>query len=251
MSLKPVKGRRKAKGRLASAASALLLACALPGAPAVEAGVKFGDAVPGVIRGADLARIRRALDLDRFSVVAAVRIGAEEGREAVLAEALDDATLARIEEACGRGGFCPDRSGFVASRVRVVLLLGDEVATLLLADREIRAARGRVVDLREVVAKGRVVGWSGRPEAASGHVALALTPIVQGADGRVRSGTEAPLRIRWNDAAARFQIYACDDDAVGGDAEGDGAEGDGAESDGGEDGANGEPGCRFEEEPGG
>src|SRR5712692_5979770 len=82
----------------------------------LTAGVRLGDAVPGVIKGADLERIRRQLGLEHFSVVAAVRLGAEEGREAILVEPLTEKPLAMVKEACHHGAFCPDRFGFVGSR---------------------------------------------------------------------------------------------------------------------------------------
>ena len=39
------------------------------------AGVKYGDAVAGVVRPSDLERIKRVLRLDRFSIIAAVWLG--------------------------------------------------------------------------------------------------------------------------------------------------------------------------------
>jgi len=211
-----------------------LLVCLLAAWFTARAGVKFGDAVPGVIKGADLARIKRALDLDRFSVIAAVRKETEEGREAVIAEALDARALALVKEACARGGFCPDRLGFIAVRVRIVLLRDNEVLTALLVDQEIRGSRGRLVDLRDVGTRGRIIGWSGWPEAAENHVALALTPIIETPGGRARAGSDGPLRVGWNEAVGRFQILACAGD------EGGGADGEGAG-----------PECRFEDEAGG
>lgn len=218
-----------------------VLACALAAWIGVEGGVKYGDAVPGVVNGADLARLKRALDLDRFSVIAAVRLGAEEGREAVIAEPLDGRTLALVKEACARGGFCPDRLGFVASRVRILLLHDNEVLTALVVDQEIRGSRGRLVDLREVGTRGRIIGWSGWPEAEADHVALALTPIVETPGGRARAGSGGPLRIQWNEATGRFQLLECEA------GEGDDASGAG----GGAGDERAEPECRFEDEAGG
>ncbi len=198
-------------------------------------GVRLGDAVPGVIKGADLERIRRQLDLDRFSVIAAVWLGAGEGREAIVVEPLDDAALGKIKEACKRGGFCPDRLGFVGSRVRIVKLQNNDVLPVIVADREIRGSKGRLLDLAEVTTRGRPAGWSGWAEAAFGHVALVLTPIVERPDGRLRAGADEPLRVQWNEEVERFQLYSC---RAG---EGSGA-GQGADA--------GETGCQFMDEIG-
>ncbi len=194
---------------------ALVALCAGP----ARSSVKFGDAVPGVIKGTDLERIKRQLDLERFSVVAAARLGAEEGREAVVVEPLDDATLARVDESCRKGGFCPGRFDFVGSRLRIILLEDNDVLTVLTVDREARGPKGRLFDLPSLMAEpagspGRkgepeVLGWSGWAEAASEHVALALTPIVAWTGGRVAAGLAVPLRIQWNDGAWRFQFYEC------------------------------------------
>jgi hypothetical protein len=184
------------------------IACALLSAPAASA-VRLGDAVPGVIKGADLERIRRQLDLDRFSVIAAVWLGAGEGREAIVVEPIDDAALAKIKEACAKGGFCPDRLGFVASRVRIVRLQNNDVLPVILVDREIRGSKGALLDLAPLTTRGHLTGWSGWAEAAFGHVALALTPILERSDGRLRPATDDPLRIQWNEETGRFQHYVC------------------------------------------
>ena len=182
----------------------------------LTAGVRLGDAVPGVIKGSDLERIRRQLGLEHFSVVAAVRLGAEEGREAILVEPLAERPLAMVKEACSHGAFCPDRFGFVGSRIRIVLLQNNDVLPLLSIDQEIRGSRGSLLSLRGVEAGGPLAGWSGWAEAAFGHVALVLTPFVEGPKGRVQSGAEQPIRIEWNEAAGRFQSYVCDEDDDGG-----------------------------------
>ena len=69
---------------------ALALLAAL-GSPAARAGVIYGDALPGVIRPSDLERIKRVLHLDRFSVIAAVRLP-RDASPATLAE-----EIARLE----------------------------------------------------------------------------------------------------------------------------------------------------------
>jgi len=195
-------------GRSAGALLAALLATFLsPDRDA--AAVRLGDAVPGVIKGTDLERIKRRLDLDRFSVIAAVWLGAGEGREAILVEPLAEKPLAMVKEGCAKGTYCPDRFGFVASRVKIVLLQGDEVLPVLVVDREARGPRGRLFSMNEVGERGALFGWSGWAEAADGHVALVLTPIVEGPNGRARAGSEAPFRIRWNEGAGRFQLYEC------------------------------------------
>jgi hypothetical protein len=180
--------------------------------------VRYGDAVPGIITRSDLERIRRQLDLARFSVIAAVHLGAVDGREAILAEPLSDETLAKVAAACEGGGFCPDPVGFVASRVRIVLLRDNTVTPVLLVEREARGARGRLFDPRDLGMEGRLLGWNGYAEAQAGHVALALTPIVEREDGRVDAGAEPPFLIRWNADAGRFQLYDCvahpDEEAV-------------------------------------
>lgn len=187
----------------------LLIVLAALRPAAAGAGVKYGDAVPGVIRPSDLERIKRVLHLDRFSVIAAVRLGAEEGREAVIAEPLPDETLAKIKTVCEAGGFCPDPVGFVGSRVRIVLLQDKDVAPLLMIDQEVRGAGQELVDLRAVGVAGEVLGWSGRAETANGHVGLSLTPIIGAADGGAGAGLDPPLLFRWNPKRDRFQFYDC------------------------------------------
>lgn len=172
-------------------------------------GVKYGDAVPGIIRPSDLERIRRVLHLDRFSVIAAVRLGAEEGREAVIAEPLSDEALNKVKVACEAGGFCPDPVGFVGWRVRIVLLDGADVVPVVTIEKEARGPRRRLVDLGELGVAGDILGWNGRAEAANGHVALSLTPITETAGGRAGAGLDPPLLIRWNPERERFQFYGC------------------------------------------
>ncbi|HYS78758.1 MAG TPA: hypothetical protein VEO94_07950 [Candidatus Dormibacteraeota bacterium] len=174
----------------------------------VGAGVKYGDAVPGVIRPSDLERIKRVLHVDRFSVIAAVRLGAEEGREVVIAEPLPDETLAKIMSVCESGGFCPDPVGFVGSRVRIVLLQDRDVVPRVTIEQEARGSGQRLVDLRALGIAGEILGWNGRAETADGHVGLSLTPIVE-AGGRAGAGLDPPLLIRWNPKRDRFQFFDC------------------------------------------
>lgn len=187
--------------------SFLLLAALAPAA--MHPGVKFGDAVPGIIRPSDLERIKRALHLERFSVIAAVRLGAEEGREAVIAEPLPDAALEKVKAACEAGGFCPDPVGFVGSRVRIVILDGADVVPVLTIGKEARGPGRRLVDLAGLGVAGDILGWNGRAEEANGHVALSLTPITESAGGRAGAGLDPPLLIRWNPKRDRFQAYDC------------------------------------------
>ena len=190
----------------------LLLATALLTALApvpVAAGVRYGDAVPGVIRPSDLERIKRVLRLDRFSVIAAVRLGAEDGREAIITEPLSDETLTKVKDACEGGGFCPDPVGFVASRVLIVLLRDEDVETVVMVQSEARGPRGRLIDLRDLGVEGEILGWNGRADAADGHVALSLTPITTTPTGKLGAGLDPPLLIRFNSKRDRFQVYDC------------------------------------------
>jgi hypothetical protein len=195
-------------------AAAIGLAAAF-GPLAASAAVKFGDAVPGIIRGSDLERIKRALHLERFSVIAAVHLGATEGREAIVIEPLSDAVLAKVKESCEAGGECPDPVGFVASRVRVILLQGRDVVEIMTAGAEVRGGRGRLIDLRDMGVAGEPLGWSGHAEAASGHVALVIAPLVEKPRGRVGSGADPPFEFRWNEDAERFQLFDCVRDEEG------------------------------------
>jgi len=196
--------------RRAAVLLCLALAVLSPGAPSgLRAGVKYGDAVPGTIRPSDLERIKLALHLDRFSVIAAVRLGVDEGREVVLSEPLSDETLKIVKNACDAGGFCPDPVGFVASRVRIVLLLDKDVDTLATVDKEARGLHGRMADLAEMGVEGEILGWNGRPEASEGHVALSLTPVVKNSGGEVAAGLSPPLLIRFNPKRGRFQVFDC------------------------------------------
>lgn len=172
-------------------------------------GVKYGDAVPGLIRPSDLERIKRVLHLERFSVIAAVRLGAEEGREAVIAEPLPDEALAKVKSACEAGGFCPDPVGFVGARVRIVLLDGADVVPVVTIEKEARGPGKRLVDLGGLGLAGDILGWNGRAEEANGHVALSLTPITETAGGPAGAGLDPPLLIRWNPKRDRFQAYDC------------------------------------------
>jgi hypothetical protein len=184
---------------------------------ALQPGVKYGDAVPAVIRPSDLERIQRVLHLARFSVIAAVRLGAEEGREAVIAEPLSDAALAKVKAACEAGGFCPDPVGFVAARVRIVVLDGPDVVSIVSIEKEAQCRGRRLIDLQRLGLEGEILGWNGRAEAANGHVALGLTPITETGDGRTGAGLEPPLLVRFNPDRNRFQAFDCvrtEDDTV-------------------------------------
>jgi len=202
--------------RLRAALVAIPILCVLA-STAVEPGVKYGDAVPAVIRPSDLERIQRVLHLARFSVIAAVRLGAEEGREAVIAEPLTDEALAKLKTACEAGGFCPDPVGFVAARVQIVVLDGPDILPVVTIETEARCRGRRLVDLEHLGLVGKILGWNGRAEAANGHVALGLTPITETSDGRTGAGLEPPLLVRFNPDRNRFQAYDCvrtEDDAV-------------------------------------
>lgn len=177
--------------------------------------VRYGDAVPGIVHPSDLETIRQRLGLSRFSIIAAVRLGAVEGREVVLVEPLSDEMLERVANRCEAGGYCPDPLGFVAARVRIVLLRGRTVVSLLLAGESVRGEVGRLLDLEAMGVEGRIVGWGGKVEGAEGHLALSLTPIVASPDGDVTARVEVPINIRWNERAERFQFYNC----VGGEAD--------------------------------
>jgi len=184
---------------------------------AADPGVKYGDAVPAVIRPSDLERIERSLHLSRFSVIAAVRLGAEEGREAVIAEPLSDAALARVKATCEAGGFCPDPVGFVAARVRIVVLDGPDILPVATIEKQALCRGRRLVDLEGLGLEGEILGWNGRAEGANGHVALALTPITVSGDGPAVAGLDPPLLVRFNPDRGRFQAYDClrtEDDTV-------------------------------------
>jgi hypothetical protein len=197
---------RRRPGIVLALALVLMTAHASGGA---GAGVKYGDAVPGVVRPSDLERIKRALRLDRFSIIAAVRLGAEEGREVVVAEPLSDGTLKKVKDTCDAGGFCPDPVGFVASRVRIVLLRDADVETVVVVQAQVLGARGRLVDLRDLGVEGEILGWNGRPDASDGHIALSLTPITETGGGEVAAGLDPPLLVRFNPRRGRFQVFDC------------------------------------------
>jgi hypothetical protein len=173
------------------------------------AGVKYGDAVPGIVKRADFERIKSILGLGRFSLVAAVWLGAVDGREVVLVEPLDDETLKKLSGTCDTGGFCPDPTGFVASRVRILLLRDRDVIELVAAHQQVRGRHGRLFDLAEMGVAGEIAGWSGWPEASDGHVSVVLTPLTVTDDGGVAAAADPPFIIRWNEAAGRFQLYDC------------------------------------------
>src|SRR6185503_11458265 len=133
-------------------------------ATAADPGVKHGDAVPAVIQRSDLERIERSLHLSRFSVIAAVRLGAVEGREVVIAEPLSDAALARVKATCEAGGFCPDPIGFVAARVRIVVLDGPDILPVATIEKQALCRGRRLVDLEGLGLEGEILGWNGRAE---------------------------------------------------------------------------------------
>jgi hypothetical protein len=206
--MRPFRRPARLRNRPRRAGIALLVLAALGSAEGFPA-VRFGDAVPGIIRPSDLERIKRHLHLERFSVLAAVRLGAEEGREAILSEPLSEEALALVKEGCEAGAFCPDPIGFVASRVRVVLLRDNEVLPVLVVDQDVRGAKGPLVDLSNLGVEEPIFGWSGRAAAADGHVALVLTPLARDAGGRLEAATLPPLEVRWNAREGRFQFYDC------------------------------------------
>jgi len=213
-------GRRHAVGRnafnrIAAAAPALLaaaLATGLQGATPSAAGVRYGDAVPGIVRASDLEILKGRLRLDRFSVIAAVRLGSLDGRELIIAEPLSEEALALVEASCAGDRFCPDPYGFVAARVRIVHLRDRDVATVVTIDRETRDRHGRIFSLQSFDLPGRLIGWNGHAEAASGHVALVLTPIVQVDDDPVRAGDSIPFTLMWDEAGERFALWECTTD---------------------------------------
>jgi hypothetical protein len=212
--------------RAAIVPSIALVLLTAPASGRLTAGVKYGDSVTAIVRPSDLERIKHVLRLDRFSIISAIWLGAEEGREAIIAEPLSDETLKRVKEACDGGGFCPDPVGFVASRVRMVLLHDRDVETLVVVQTEARSARGRLVDLRDLGVAGEILGWNGRSDATDGHLALSLTPIIEDEGGAPAVGLDPPLLIRFNPRGGRFQVFDC----VAGDGEG--------------------PDCAFLDEPG-
>ena len=178
--------------------------------PAVTGGgVKYGDAVAAIVTRADLDRIRSELDLDRFSVIAAIRLGATDGRELIMTEPLSDSVLGKVADACEAGGFCPDPYGFVAARVHIVVLLDGRVHRLIGVDTEVRNGVGRLFDLETIGVEGDLIGWHGWADEDPDHVALGLVPITESGDGRVGEGIDPPLLLKWNPAGGRFQLYDC------------------------------------------
>jgi hypothetical protein len=171
--------------------------------------VKFGDAVPAIVKKTDLERIRSVLNLDRFSVIAAVWLGATEGRELIIAEPIADADLERIKESCDAGRFCPDPAGFIASRVRIAVLDDHDVTGSLTIDTEARNSRGRLFDLGRELPEGRLLGWAGRASSWGNHVAVAIAPILAAPSGRIVIGLDPPITLRFNEDAGRFQFFDC------------------------------------------
>ena len=202
-------GALAARAGVLAGAVAVALAAALFLAGEARAGVKHGDAVAAIIKKSDLDRIRRTLDLDRFSVISGVLLGATDGREAILAEPLSDEALAAVKKACDGKGFCPDPVGFIASRIRIVILHGHDVAEILWVGNEVRGPRRRLFDLRAMLPEGRLLGWSGSAGSESGHVSLEVVPIVEEPDGKIIAAIDPPLSLRWNEKVGRFQFYDC------------------------------------------
>lgn len=191
----------------------VVLAAAVSPAAPDPGTVKLGDAVPAIIRATDIERIKRVLGLDHFLIPAAVRLGATEGREAIVAEPLSAAALRRLADACEGGGPCPDPFGFVATRVRIVRLVAGGVDTLAVVESEPRGPRGRMTDMKTLGLTGAVVGWNGVAEAADGHVALRLVPLTaMEDDAPLGIGLAEPLYIRYDTKADRFRVYDCSGD---------------------------------------
>jgi hypothetical protein len=201
-------GRRPVPGLRWCAALLTALALALAGG-AIRAGVKHGDAIPAIVKKSDFERIKSVLNLERFSVIAAVWLGATEGRELIIAEPISDADLERVKESCEAGRFCPDPVGFVGARVRVAVLDDHDITESLRIDSEARNPKGRLVDLGRLLPPGRLIGWNGRAASWSNHVALEITPILERSDGRIVAALDPPLTLRWNEAVDRFQFFDC------------------------------------------
>jgi hypothetical protein len=203
--------------RLAVAATLFLVATLVAVTAPVAADVRYGDAVPGIVRAPDLEILKDRLNLTRFSVIAAVRLGSLDGRELIIAEPLPEEAIEQIEESCAEECFCPDPYGFVASRVRIVHLRDRDVTTILTVDGEARDAEGRIFAPSSFDVPGDLVGWNGYAEAASGHVVLNLTPIVQlDHDDPVRAGDPIPFTLMWDEREEHFALYECtvDEDDV-------------------------------------
>jgi hypothetical protein len=202
---RPIATRPRFSGRpLAVAATVFLTATLL-----AQAGVRFGDAVPAIIGPRDLEVLKDRLHLTRFSIIAAVHLGAVDGRELILAEPLSDEALEEVRQACEAGGFCPDPYGFVASRVRVVLLRDLKVETVLTVDDAAHDEEGPIFSPAGFGVPGRLIGWNGVADAASGHVALVLTPIVRIDDAPAEAGDPVPYTLAWDEERGRFALYEC------------------------------------------
>jgi len=194
--------------RLLGAFTALALT-ALPAFPRGADDVRYGDAVPGIVRPPDLEVLKLRLNLTRFSIIAAVRRGAFDGKELIIAEPLPEKVIGQIEESCAVERFCPDPYGFVASRIRIVHLRDRDVATILTVDGEVRDRQGRIFAPSSFDLPGRLVGWNGFADAATGHVALVLTPIVQIDDKPVQAADPIPFTLMWDENEERFALHEC------------------------------------------
>jgi len=208
--------RRSPVRRPAVAAAVLLVATLTAVTAPLAEGVRYGDAVPGIVRPPDLEILKDRLNLTRFSVIAAVRLGSLDGRELIIAEPLPDEAIEQIEESCAEECFCPDPYGFVASRVHIVHLRDRNVATIVTVDEEARDAEGKIFAPSSFDVPGRLVGWNGYAEAASGHVAVVLTPIVRIGDEPARAGDPIPFTLEWDEKHERFALWECvtDEDDV-------------------------------------
>lgn len=187
----------------------LLLTTLVIMAAQAAAGVRYGDAVPAIVRPPDLEILKNSLNLERFSVIAAVRLGSLDGRELIIAEPLPEKAIEKIEESCAAERFCPDPYGFVASRIRIVHLRNRQVATVLSIDDAARDRHGRIFAPSSFDLPGRLVGWNGFAEAASGHVVLVLTPIVQIDEEPVQAADPIPFTLMWDEEEERFALWEC------------------------------------------
>jgi len=208
--------RRSRPGRLALPAALILAAAWISVSPPAAAGARFGDAVPGIVRPGDLEILKHRLDITRFSVIAAVHLGSLDGRELIIAEPLSEEAILQIEASCEAERFCVEETGFVASRVRIVHLRDRDVATILTVESEARDREGRIFAPSSFDLPGRLIGWNGHADAASGHLALVLTPIVQIDDDPVDAADPIPFTLMWDEEKGRFALYECsiDDDDV-------------------------------------
>lgn len=195
--------------RFAVTAALLLLTAPVTVKEQSAGDVRFGDAVPAIVRPGDLEVLKYRLNLTRFSVIAALRLGSLDGRELIVAEPLPEKTIEQIEESCAADRFCPDPYGFVASRIRIVHLRDRDVATVLTVTDEARDRQGRIFAPSSFDLPGRLVGWNGFADAATGHVVLVLAPIVQIDDQPVQAADPIPFTLMWDEEEERFALHEC------------------------------------------